>query len=64
MERVTETLLAILFISGFLVSGTFIYISSLNNIFFGTAIVTWDIVVITVFVLMVYEIYQREIIEK
>ena len=64
MEKVTQVLLAILLISGSLVTGTLVYISTFNNIFLGTAIVTWDIVVITVFVLMVYEIYQREITES
>ena len=61
MEKITKILLAILFISGGLVASTCVYISMFNNIFFGTAIVAWDIVVITVFVVFVYEIYQSEI---
>ncbi len=59
MEEVSKVLLAILFISGFLVSSTCIYISSSNNVFLGTAIVVLVIVVITVFVIMVYEIYDK-----
>ena len=59
MESVTKILLAILLISGSLVTSTCIYISSSSNNFLGTAIVVWVIVVITVFVIMVYEIYDR-----
>jgi hypothetical protein len=51
-------LLAILFISGSLVSTACIYISTSNNVFLGTAIVVLTIVVITVFVIVVYEIYD------
>ena len=58
MESITKILIAILLISGSLVTSTCIYISSSINNFFGTAIVTWVIVVITVFVIMVYEIYD------
>ena len=59
MEGITKALLAILFVSGFLVSVTCFYISLYNDIFFGTAIVALTIVVITVFVIVVYEIYDR-----
>jgi len=58
MEKVTELLLTILFVSGSLVSITCIYVSSTISIFLGTAVVTWVIIVITVFVIMVYEIYE------
>ena len=58
MEKITQILVSILFISGSLVSITCIYVSSTISVFMGTAVVTWVIVVITVFVIMVYEIYD------
>jgi hypothetical protein len=59
MEGISKALLAILFISGFLVSITCFYISFSNDVFFGTAIVVLTIVVITVFVIVVYDIYDN-----
>ena len=59
MEGITKILLAILFISGFLVSVTCFYISLTNDVFFGTAVVVLTIVIITVFVIVVYEIYDK-----
>lgn len=59
MEGVTEILLVILFVSGLLVSIACFYISFSNDVFFGTAIVVLFIVIITVFVIVVYEIYEN-----
>ena len=59
MEGITKALLAILFISGSLVSTTCFYISFTTDVFFGTAIVVLTIVVITAFVIIVYEIYDN-----
>jgi hypothetical protein len=54
MERITGMLLAILFIVGIVVTLTYIILS-----FFGYAIISWIIVVITVFAALIYEIYDE-----
>lgn len=54
MERITGMLLAILFIVGITVTLTYIILS-----FFGYAIISWIIVVITVFAALIYEIYDE-----
>jgi c-di-AMP phosphodiesterase-like protein len=54
MERITGMLLAILFIVGIIVTLTYIILS-----FFGYAIISWIIVVITVFAALIYEIYDE-----
>jgi hypothetical protein len=52
MKRITEVLMAILFMAGVVVTLTYVILS-----FFGYAIISWTIIVITVFAALIYEIY-------
>jgi hypothetical protein len=53
MKKNTEMLIAILFIIGIVVSLSYVILS-----LFGYAIISWTIVVITVFTALIYEIYE------
>jgi hypothetical protein len=55
METITEELMAILVVSGFIVTITYLLFS-----FMRYAIFTWTIVVITVFTIFIYEVYDAD----
>lgn len=59
MKRNTELSLAILFIVGIVVTLTYIFLS-----FLSPAIAIWTIVVITVFTILIYEIYDINLERK
>ena len=53
MKRITEILLAVLLMIGIIVTLSYVILS-----FFGYAIVSWSIVLITVFTALIYEMYD------
>jgi 4-hydroxybenzoate polyprenyltransferase len=59
MENVTAMALVILFIVGIIVTLTYVFL-----LFFGSAILVWTIVVITVFTALIYEIYDISLWEE
>jgi positive regulator of sigma E activity len=61
MKKSTWILLTILFIVGILVTSAYIYLSLYEVRFFREAIVIWIIVVITVFGVLVFEIYDSSL---
>jgi hypothetical protein len=53
METITEELMAILVVGGFIVAITYLLLS-----LFSQAIFSWIIVLITVFTVFIYEVYD------
>lgn len=55
MKKNTTMLIVILFMIGIVVSLSYVFLS-----FFGYAIISWTIVLITVFTALIYEIYDMK----
>ena len=58
MKKNTKTLIAALFILGIIVTCTYVYLSYSESKFLRVAIVTWIIVLITVFSAFIFEVYD------